>query len=101
MTPFDCLVEDILSNPDITETVIVQGRLVRVGVSSLEAAPGITDYGMDAGESFYLTVKASDAAGIRRGTLLTYRNKQYKVISTETDSAGLTVSVYLKSLTTA
>lgn len=101
MTPFDCLVDDLLNNTDITECVTVNGRLVRAGVSSLEYAPGVTDYGLDDGESFYLTVRFSDAGGIRRGTLISYRGKQYKVTSTETDSAGLTVSIYLKSVTTA
>ena len=101
MTPFDCLVEDILANPDITETVIVQGRLIRCGVTSLEYSPDVTDYGMDEGESFYLTCRITDAVGIKRGTLLTFRGKQYKVTGTEIDSAGLSVSIYLRSLTTA
>jgi hypothetical protein len=101
MTPFDCLIEDIFNNHDMTEQVTVQGRIVRAGVSVLEYAPGVTDFGMDSGENFYLTIKAADAVNIRRGVLLTYRNKQYKVTSTETDSAGLTTSIYLKSLTTA
>lgn len=101
MNAFDCLVDDILSNADITEVVTVQGRQVRVGVSSLEYSPNVTDYGMDDGESFYLTARSIDAPGLKRGTLLTYRGKQYKVTSTTLDSAGLTVSIYLRSLTTA
>lgn len=101
MTPFDCLVEDLLGNPDITECVTVNGRLVRAGVSALEYSPGVTDFGMDEGENFYFTVRFQDSGGIRRGTIIAYRGKQYKVTSTETDSAGLTVSIYLKSLTSA
>lgn len=101
MTPFDCLVEDILNNADITEVVNVQGRLIRCGVSSLEYSPSGTDYGMDDGESFYLTCRLADSAHIKRGTVLSYRGKQYKVTSTVTDSAGLTTSLYLRSLTTA
>lgn len=99
MTPFDVLVEDIFRNKDITEEMIFNGRRCRVGVSAIDIVPEVTDYGAEQGVSFYLSVRAEDAAGIKRGSLIEYRGQTYKVARTEIDAAGLTVNVFLVGVT--
>lgn len=97
--PFDILVDDIFRNRDITEEMIFNGRAVRVGVSAIDFGPMVTDFGAEQGVSFYLTVRATDAVGIKRGSLVQYRGETYKVDHTEVDAAGLSVKVYLAGLT--
>ena len=99
MTPFEVLVDDIFRNMDITEEMIFNGRRCRVGVSAIDIVPDVTDFGAEQGVSFYLTVRAEDAIGIKRGSLIQYRGQTYKVARTEIDAAGLSVNVFLVGVT--
>ena len=99
MTPFEVLVDDIFRNKDITEEMVFTGKRCRVGVSAIDIVPDVTDFGAEQGVNFYLTVRAEDAAGIKRGSLIQYRGQTYKVARTEIDAAGLSVNVFLVGVT--
>lgn len=99
MNPFDVLVEDIFKARDFTETCMVSGVRHICVASPIMAEEAFTDYGSNPGVSFKLTIKK--ITSIQRGSRVLYRNSEYKVARFEEDSAGLTIDLYLQSITAA
>ena len=99
MNPFDVLVEDIFKAKDFTETCMISGVRHVCVASPIMAEEMFTDYGSNPGVSFKLTIKK--ITEIKRGNRVLYRNSEYKVARFEEDSAGLTIDLYLQSITAA
>lgn len=99
MNPFDVLINDLFSAKDFTETCKVNGKSLTCIVSSIATDTVVTQYGVDEGISFYLTVKATDYKP-KKNDLIEYNRNKYKVDFFSLDSAGKTYSVYLRSVTT-
>ena len=99
MNPFAQATIDMMANPDFGETCIVGGATVTCVCSELTEAALLTEFGDDAGVSFYLRIEGRLlSTPPKKYDKITFRGVQYKVDRCELDSAGLVYRIYLKSL---
>ena len=100
MTAFEHAIEDIFNVPEFRETFRdEEGEKDVVTIAySIDTAELYTEYGVDAGVSFYLTCKVRDYTP-KRGNRITFRNTRYRVSNYHADSFNLTYNIFLKSLT--
>jgi hypothetical protein len=99
MNPFEQATIDMMTNPDFGELCIVGGATVTCVCSELTEAAVLTEFGDDAGESFYLRIEGRLlSTPPKKYDKITFRGVTYKIDRCELDSAGLVYRIYLKSL---
>ena len=98
MTPFEQLTADIFANPDFTERAGINGKEIPVIASEISEEERLTRFGVDDGVSFFLRVQKIHAVGIRRNDKVLFRGETYKVDKISLDSAALSYSLDLKSV---
>lgn len=101
MNPFESATIDMMTNPDFGETCYIGGSTAGTTCvcSELSEAAIITEFGDDAGESFYLRIeKRLLSTPPKKYDRITFRGTTYKIDRIDLDSAGLVYRVYLKSL---
>lgn len=101
MNPFEQATIDMMTNPDFCEVCYIGGSTVGTTCvcSELTEAAVITEFGDDAGVSFYLRVEARLlATAPKKYDKVVFRGVTYKIDRLELDSAGLVYRIYLKSL---
>lgn len=101
MNPFETATRTIMSNPDFTDTAEIAGATVTVVASELAEGETLTEYGDDAGVSFFLRVEARLlSTPPKKYDKVVFHGVTYKIDRLDLDSAGLVYRIYLKSLTT-
>ena len=98
MNIFQSAIEDIFNTKEFTEYFTADNKTVvciayQTNVNSL-----YTQFGIDNGMSFYLTCKVKDYTP-KKGNIITFRNKQYKIDEYKADSFNLCFNIFLKDLT--
>lgn len=101
MNPFDAATKIIMSNPDFTDECVIAGTTTSVVASELSEAETLTEYGEDAGVSFFLRVEARLLPNPpKKYNKVVFHGITYKIDRIDLDSAGLVYRIYLRSLTT-
>lgn len=96
---FEKMIDDCFKIKDFIEYFQDQTGKNIVCISySIDTGENWTQYGIDTGVNFYITCKAEDFTP-KKGVKITFRGKQYKIQSFETDAFNLSHKIYLKSLT--
>lgn len=98
MNPFDKMMKDIFSNVDFIQVCKINNRLYTCIKSAVTDAITFTDAGMQNTVNFTLDLKLPISEEIKQGDTVLYKGKKYKVSSTEEDSAGVTLRLFLVSL---
>ena len=101
MNPFESATIDMMTNPDFGEVCYIGGSTTSVTCvcSELSEAEVITEFGDDAGESFYLRIeKRLLSTPPKKYDRIMFRGVTFKIDRIDLDSAGLVYRVYLKSL---
>lgn len=96
MNPFDHLISDIFANGDITESCTIEGLTVRCCASSLQESPELGEWGLDDGENFYLDLPPGTQ--VRKGMMLGFRQRHYRIASLQLDSVNLSIRVFLSNI---
>ena len=100
MNPFEAATQTIMTNPDFTDTAVIAGSTVTVVASELSEAEVLTEFGEDAGVSFFLRVEARNlSAPPKKYDIIQFRGVDYKLNNFDLDSGGLVYRLYLRSLT--
>ena len=100
MNPFETATQTIMTNPDFTDTAVIAGSTVTVVASELSEAELLTEFGEDAGVSFFLRVEARNlATPPKKYDIIEFHGAEYKLDRSDLDSAGLVYRLYLRSLT--
>lgn len=100
MNPFETATEILMTNPDFTDTAVIAGSTVTVVASELSEAEVLTEFGEDAGVSFFLRVEARNlATPPKKYDIIQFRGVEYKLDRIDLDSGGLVYRLYLRSLT--
>ena len=101
MNPFEAATIDMMTNPDFGELCYIGGSTAGTVCvcSELAEAAVLTEFGEDAGESFYLRIeKRLISTPPKKYDLIAFRGTTYKIDRIDLDSAGLVYRIYLKSL---
>ena len=101
MNPFEQATIAMMTNPDFGELCYIGGSTnsVTCVCSELAEAEVLTEFGDDAGVSFYLRVEARLlSVPPKKYDRIMFRGVMYKIDRVELDSAGLVYRIYLKSL---
>lgn len=100
MNMFEQAIEDIFSVPEFREEFTDQetNQKITTIVYQINNDEQYTEFGFDAGISFYLTCKSKDYTP-KKNKRITYKGTTYKIDSFYTDSYGLTHNIFLRSLT--
>ena len=101
MNPFEQATITMMTNPDFGELCYIGGSTVGTTCvcSELSEAAVITEFGDDAGETFYLRIeKRLLATAPKKYDRIAFRDTTYKIDRVDLDSAGLVYRVYLRSL---
>ena len=99
--PFEQATIAMMTNPDFGEICYIGGSTngTTCVCSELTEAAVLTEFGDDAGESFYLRVEARLlSTPPKKYERISFRGTTYKIDRCELDSAGLVYRIYLKSL---
>lgn len=99
--PFEQATIDMMTNPDFGEACYIGSSTVGTVCvcSELAEAAVLTEFGEDAGESFYLRIEARLlSTPPKKYERITFRGTTYKIDRIDLDSAGLVYRIYLKSL---
>lgn len=98
MTPFEKLMNDIFSNKDFLQVCKINNKLYTCIKSAITDGIAFTDAGLQNTINFTLDIKLPISEDIQKGDIVIYKNKKYKVASTEEDSAGVSLRIFLQSL---
>lgn len=99
MNAFQKMIDDIFSVPQFIEYFTTEDNKQIVTVAySVDTNTVYTQFGMDKGESFYLTCKVKDYTP-KKGAKITFRGEKYKIDDFSADAFNLSYNIYLKSLT--
>lgn len=99
--PFEQATIDMMTNPDFGEVCYIGSSTVGTVCvcSELAEAAVLTEFGEDAGESFYLRIEARLlSTPPKKYERITFRGTTYKIDRIDLDSAGLVYRISLRSL---
>ena len=90
------MINEIYDNEDFFEYCYVEGIQAKCFVSSITDNLIYTDGGLQSGVNFTLDLKIADLDNFpKEGDRVVFRNKTYKISSTEIDSVGACLKLYL------
>lgn len=98
MNPFEKMMTQIFKNKDFLEVCKINNRLYTCVKSAVTDGIAYTDAGLEDSVSFTLDIQLPISDQINKGDKVVYKNKKYKVSYTQEDSAGVSLKIYLVSL---
>ena len=99
MNMFQKMIEDIFNIPEFISTFETEsGKEITCITYETATDTLYTEFGIDEGVSFYMSVKKADYTPVK-GAKLTYNGRAYKIDSFKLDSFNLSYNIYLKDLT--
>lgn len=98
MNPFEKLMTDIFKNKDFVQVCKINNRLYTCIKSAITDAIAFTDAGMQNTVNFTLDVQLPISEELKQGDIVLYKGKKYKISSTEEDSAGVSLRLFLVSI---
>ena len=95
---FKQMIAELYNNPDFIEYCYIEGRKYKCLCSSMGNNIMFTEAGMVDEVNFTIDLELATLDRIpHQGDKVVFRNKTYKIASTETDSADASLKLYLIS----
>lgn len=98
MGVFDKMMKDIFGNVDFVQVCKINNRLYTCIKSAITDGIAFTDTGMQNTVNFTLDLQLPISEEIKQGDTVLFKGKKYKISSTEEDSAGVSLRLFLVSL---
>lgn len=98
MNPFQKLIDDVFATPDFLEDCLIGGLWYKCIVSPVGDGIVYTDGGMESEENFTLDLKIPLKHVVKENDRIKFRDKWYKVLNTELDSANTSVKLHIIAL---
>ena len=96
---FKDMMNDIFAEEDLVETCYIDGFETKCICSSISNNLAYTMAGLQSEQNFTLDLQIASLHSIpKEGQKVIFRDKTYKISSTETDSANVSMKLYLIAL---
>lgn len=96
---FKQMMHDLFSEEDFVQTCYINGFKTKCIVSSIGNNLSFTEAGLQSEQNFTLDLQIATLDSIpQEGQKVIFRDKTYKISSTETDSANASIKLYLIAL---
>ena len=96
---FKDMVHDLFNEEDFIQDCFIQGFKTKCIASSVSNNLAYTTAGLESEQNFTLDLQIASLDSIpKEGQKVIFRDKSYKISSTETDSANASIKLYLIAL---